>query len=241
MPKLRARLNLDDVMKNLIEEHYRIRLEDVHLGKPCFSNPQIGVHCCNARAPLPGDMDCDVCHKDPYALCTRSCHINRFCLAVYAWRLGIGQTEMYGAIKENLTKDYDQLLEDLYTATKGTDLERRHVMPEVKSTPLADAMKPEGEATQQSSPLPDEVEADARSIATVGNQENLGEAFTETTPDDLIGMQAAAELWGCSAPNIYGKVRDGKLIAHLVDGRKFVSQADVMKLKATSSRSRRGR
>jgi excisionase family DNA binding protein len=94
MSKLDPKIALDEAIVQKIIKFYKFInvpdgiLTDVKV--PCFSNPQVNVHMCNAMAHLPNDEICTSCKHDSSRICAYTCHISYFCMAAFASRLQLG-------------------------------------------------------------------------------------------------------------------------------------------------------
>jgi len=120
--KPRKALTVDLI--NLAVGYYKFKLTEDEVSRlenhGCFSQPSLELHECNARVKLPGHQECTFCHHNIYRPCDISCDFQTFCLAVYAWRLGIGGEDLYKAIQRNLYKiTPDQLYDEVISCLVG--------------------------------------------------------------------------------------------------------------------------
>jgi len=119
MAKLLPIVILDEEILKEIVRYYRIntKSEDWNpkefIELECFSNPSLELHECNYRSKLLGGHDCKFCSHKFGKPCSMSCHLQTFCLAIYAQRMGIGGKEIEEAIENNL---YKMKPEELYDA-----------------------------------------------------------------------------------------------------------------------------
>lgn len=221
-----TRIDLDERMLTEINKYYNSRLEEEHLHKECFSHPDLDSHFCCAKSPMHGGRLCDYCGHRPDRICRITCNIHQWCLATCATRFGIGSGKnLYARIKDNLGLKYDDLLEQVRNAIKDKPNNETEEVPNVVTTPVYEVKELEEIVGE----LPTEIL----------EEENLTKEITEmhddeTTmdlPNDLISIKEAAECWPCTLPNVYSKVKSGKLVAYDVDGNKKVSKAAVEALK----------
>ena len=117
MSKLKPKVELDAEMLKKIVSYYRINTADElwddeeFLNWECFYHPSLELHECNTRALMPGRHKCKYCNHVVGKPCTVSCHLQNFCLALFAWRMGIGGETIEEALEYNL---YQLEPEELY-------------------------------------------------------------------------------------------------------------------------------
>lgn len=105
----RQKVALDYDILKWVNEYYSFSLKpENHVPKECFSAPDLNLHGCCVYAKLPGDKTC-TCNHVPNRMCQITCYISEFCLAAYAYRLGIGGDNQNVAISENLKLGYKKL------------------------------------------------------------------------------------------------------------------------------------
>jgi len=213
MSSLKNRINVDEKLAEVLREHYRCTVSTSTLAALCFSNPQLQSHCCNKLEKLEGGHACTYCQQDPLKVCKYSCDVGNACLAAFAYRLGIGGDKVHAAVKKNLGLTYADLLAEIHKALGG------NVSTEAEMVEAAE-----------------EVEARAahKPPQTPGTPAKAPALSLESgTPTDLITAKAAASLWGCTAPNIYAKIKSGRLHSYTQgsSASKLVSRAEVIKIK----------
>jgi hypothetical protein len=221
---MQSKVTLNARLTETLREYYRCMVPDSFLFKAqCFSNPQIRSHCCNALEKLPGGEECSMCRHDPKRPCGYVCDISKFCLATLAYRLGIGGEDLISAIKSNLSLSYEDLTTRIFEAfSKDSTVEE---LPEAVIVGRDDAESLEKMSVEEES-------------STKSTEEDK---MPEVDPGslDMITVSEAAEIWGCSAPNIYQKIKSGKLKVYRREDAKgqWLSRVEVEVLKS-AGRSR---
>jgi len=120
--RLKPKVPLDSEMIQLINEYYSVKLNESCMLNDCFSHPDLESHICNVKTPVDGGKECQYCCNIPGRYCSITCHIHHFCLAVFAYRLGIGGDDLKKAIKYNTRKlSYLGLSEAVGKAIKNLD------------------------------------------------------------------------------------------------------------------------
>lgn len=108
MVKLLSKKILDEELLKELVKYYRINTSseewdsDKFVEWECFSHPSLNYHDCNYRSKLLGGHSCEFCNHLPERPCKYSCDFQHFCLAVFAWRLGIGGEDLNEALNNNL-------------------------------------------------------------------------------------------------------------------------------------------
>jgi len=116
MSKLLPKKLLDQEILDEIAKYYKIKVDDTSdlaqfLEWECFSHPSLELHECNNRTLLFGRHRCSSCNHVVGRPCNISCDFQTVCLAVFAWRLGIGGSDFKKALHNNL---YKMTSKDLY-------------------------------------------------------------------------------------------------------------------------------
>jgi hypothetical protein len=108
MSKIKPKVVLNELLLYKAMNYYKIRMTDEQMqslkGLNCFSDPSLELHECNSRSLLPGDRPCDFCKNNIDRPCDIACDFQNFCLAVYAWRLGLGGDNFNSALQGHLYK-----------------------------------------------------------------------------------------------------------------------------------------
>jgi len=214
--KIKPRILLDKVMLGSLNEFYSSKLSDQYLNNECFSHPDLESHICNIKYPLDGGKECTYCKHIVGRRCHVTCHIHHFCLAVFAYRLGIGGEDMSQALKNNTTKtSFNKLQQQVVAALKVEDDE--------------DFENTLGDAAQDISRV--ELNGDEKQAASSNKVE---EDFVDTSKEDeLISIREAANLYGCSYYNMYSHAKKGHIGKIEKSGTKqFVKKSSVLALKA---------
>lgn len=205
----KPRVALDNEMLARINTFYRAELDESLVGLDCFSHPSLGNHECNPEARLAGDTECRLCQHVFDRICPITCHLSRFCLMVFAYRLGIGGDTLDGALSHNGSMNYSDLNDIVKTRLK--DIEKRGA-----SAPILDNL-------QLSLPF--------CSLPSVKPEQSV---CTEEVVEELAGvwltLKEAAELYGCSYVNIHAHVKRGNLCAKVLGGVKKVKKDEVLDL-----------
>lgn len=128
MSKLLPKKVLDQDILDQIMKYYKIqKAEDFDMSQflewECFSHPSLELHECNTRALRPGRHRCGFCDHVVGRPCKLSCDFQNACLAVYAWRLGIGGSDFQKAFKHNLyTLTPDELYDEVIKKFTGDEV-----------------------------------------------------------------------------------------------------------------------
>jgi hypothetical protein len=221
--KSKPKILVDEEVLAKINEFYRAKLDERYLGLECFSDPQLASHICNIEAKLENEQECDYCGHVVGRRCKVTCHISYFCLAAFAYRLGIGdpsgRTKFKGAMKHNLK---DLTYAKLYQLVKALLAQE-----EDDATPPADA-------AQTEIPLASEEKPKARR-----KKKNTGPVF-DGEGNELLTITQAAELYGCSYVTMHGYMRHSKVPRVEQGGKLFVRKVDVEAYKASRSEGGNG-
>lgn len=250
MAKLLPKKILDSELLNKLVRYYRINPkdpawnEDEFMEWECFSHPSLELHECNSRSKLPGGHTCEVCEHVVGRPCLISCDFQSFCLAVFAWRIGIGGEDFDEALHHNL---YTLRVEELYDevikkfsmeeAVEGSSevsvnnvgeeimVDPDFVIPtETKERSMEDMKK-----AMESLEVPQEEavcacsEGDGCSGCTV----------QETVPstEELLTITEAAKEYGCTYANIYNYVKAGKLPSVQKGRRHLIDKATLLEFR----------
>ena len=229
MSKLLAKKVLDAEILNRVVKYYRINKEDMGWGDnefanwECFSHPSLELHECNCRARLSGGHTCKRCDHVVGRSCLVSCDFQNFCLAVFAWRIGIGGEEFDEALCHNLYKLraeelYDEVIKKFSTEAA---LEFPEISTEIKEKLNVEDVDPDFEVQEESSM--GEVNQDMVVLTVPQDQ--------EPELEDLLTIKEAAAMYGCTYANIYNYVNAGSLPSVLKGRRKFVQKGELLKFK----------
>lgn len=209
MAKLLPKKTLEGNLLKDLFEYYKIKnstsaseLE----GWECFSHPSLQLHDCNSRARLLGGHLCAHCAHVPGKPCKLSCDIQHFCLAVFAWRLGIGGEILEEAIKHNLYKlTNDELYREVIKVFSLEGIE------EVSEEEIIDELLEEGQNKE--------------SIMSELPKTEVVESIVQE--EDLLTVKEAATIYGCSYANIYNYVKDGKLPSVKIGTKSRIRKSDL--------------
>jgi len=210
MSHMKNKVNVDEKLASVIREYYRCTVSTEELNALCFSNPQLQSHCCNALEKLEGGHVCTYCKHDPLKLCEYSCDESKACLAAFAYRLGVAGDKPNTAIKKLLGIPYADLVQSIRTALgDAPKAVPEESTPEPEPEPEAPSEPPKKASAPSPPPKPkakpkEIVKHDDKAAITLGGD----------SPTDLMSPKEAAQLWGCTAPNIYAKIKTGKLMAY---------------------------
>jgi len=200
MAKLLPKRVLDEELLKELCKYYKINTSseewdpDEFLEWECFSHPSLQYHDCNSRAKLLGDHICTVCRHIPGRPCKNSCDFQHFCLAVFAWRLGIGGESLEDALHHNL---YILDREGLYN-----EVIKKFSMEEIEF---------DSEAELEPCVVdPDTVEEVSEEL--------------EDSESEYMSIKEAADHYGCTYSNIYNYVIGGKLEYSEVGSRKRINK-----------------
>ena len=266
----RPKVTLDYNILKWLNEYYSYSLSaEANLEKECFSAPDLDLHCCCCYAKLPGDKTCKCSHV-PGRMCQITCIIYEFCLAAYAYRLGIGGDDQNTAIKENLKLKYKDLynkVQDILESMNSKGAESTRVMssreidgklpPQSTIDKLAKEAEEKGEEDMSQVPenevvplvegvvmeeAPEEPEkpVEPPTMDATEIDAHMEEVARETDP--LLSIQEAADLYGCTYANISHKIKAGSLLVEMDGKQKKVRKSDVIRLsEKTNKEGRRGR
>lgn len=225
MAKLQPKKELDaEILKEIIK-YYRINQDDPnwdpddYLEWECFSHPSLELHECNCRSRLPGGHLCEHCDHIVGKPCAISCDFQNFCLAVFAWRMGIGGSDFQEAIKHNL---YFLTPEQLYDEV---------IMKfSLEDVDLTDSISDESEHSI--------VNVDVDFIRTLEQEKSVAEkkeikvkSSSIKSEDNLLSISEAAAVYGCTYANIYNYVKEGRLESIVKNRRMFVKREDLLDFK----------
>lgn len=223
---MKSRITMNTKIADMLREYYRCTTPDAVLFKAqCFSNPQIRSHACNALAKLPGDEECSFCHNNPKKLCEYTCDINRFCLSVFAYRLGIGGDELAPAVKANLQLPYKELVDAIFEVFAADPAKPE---PE-KEVVLPEETQPEEVHEEHIEPPVEEAKGEEMPEVDPNAVEEVIESV-----EDLVTVLEASKIWGCTPPNIYAKIKAGTLTVRTKDGVKgqWISREELDRVKS---------
>ena len=225
--KLREKVSVDEKTADIIREHYRCTTSDEVLDTMCYSNPQFRSHRCNRLEKLEGGETCSYCKGDTKKLCAYSCDISKACLSAFAYRLGIGGEDVHKAIRNNLKKDYEDLVDRIQAELTGD-----HVIQveEEVGGEVPEAPESSPEIVEKVPPCPSESCTACHSCPTTGKSLEALESDSEASDDEVyLSVREAAKFCGCSTPNIYGRIKNGTLTAEVINGRKCVPRKQLRK------------
>ncbi len=192
---VRPKVLLDAEMLAAINKHYASRLKDEVVGRECFSDPKLDSHVCNIYKEPAGGA-CEHCGNRPGRFCQVTCHIYAFCLAAYAFRLGIGapksrRAKPLPAIRHNLKKVTFKKLYALVMELHSEDSEGR--LDVVKSAP--------------------EVHDDLQMDLVLDALRKSGKGVEESGVEWVSLRKAANAIDGLSYSKLYGHVKRGDIAA----------------------------
>lgn len=208
MTKMLPKKLLDETILKELVKYYKIKPEVLEKNSPieweCFSHPSLELHECNTRSRLPGGHSCKHCKHVVGVPCPISCDLQAFCLAVFAWRLGIGGEEFETALHNNLYKlNQDELF---------------NCVIEVFSLP-------EGAKTAQL------VAEETATLSKDPEEDTMTKKTKESAVEGMLDIKEAAELYGCTYANIYNCCKSGVLAFTKQGRRMFVTREDVLALR----------
>lgn len=187
MEKARVILNKSLIDKAIKYYKYRFsegtyeRLNDWE----CFSDPSLELHDCNSRASLSGGRKCTSCDHEVDKACDITCDFQTFCLAAYAYRIGIGGEDIDKAFQRNLYKvTPDELFDEVITKLACD------ILPEetkVEEEPPTESKEEKEEMKKEREPK-----------------------FSESG-ERLYTVAEAATAKGCKYINIYQNIKSGKI------------------------------
>jgi len=242
----RPKVLLDKAMLEWINKHYSYRLKaENHLNKECFSDPDLNLHCCCISAKLPGGSSCK-CEHLPGRVCEITCLVHDFCLAVYAYRLGIGGDDPKVAIKANLKLKYHKLIDKVQAILLAMSGEEGSESTRIMTGKEIDAKIPSQGEIEKMEKSATPLEADKVPLVdgVVFEEEDIP-PVEEVTPveviddDPLLSIKDAANLYGCTYANIATKVKNKVIPVVMVGNKKKVLRSDVFKAK--QRKGKRGR
>ena len=221
--RIKPKIVLDRAMLDEINEFYSARLGEEAIGLECFSDPKLNSHICNISALPENGQPCEYCKNVFGRQCLVTCHIHYFCLAVFAYRLGIGEkkrTTLKSSIKNNLkTLSYKKLYS---------------LVMEI----LEEGKAPEGEKVQEKEQIDPPVEVPVEISASEEKKKpkkKRGKKKKEPVFDDagveLITITQAAEIYECTYVNMYSHVRRGNVEKVVYNGMNYVRKKDVVDFK----------
>jgi len=174
---------------------------------PCnlFSEPALEQHACNSRVMLPGNRQCSECRGSVDVPCAVSCDVQTYCLATYAYRLGIGGEDFEKAIHRNLYKKTPDQLYDEVTLVLSCGID---ALP--KSKGMADFVQ---EVLAESDSTPEEA---------VEREEISSDL------EDPITLWKAGIQEKISYPTMKKASKDGRIATTVeVDGKEYVTQEEL--------------
>ena len=131
MQRTLPRVVLDSNIIKKVNKFYDCKLPGRYLYRSCFSAPELSDHRCNALAPVEGGKRCEHCGHVPGQACPVTCHIAKFCLAAYAYRLGIGGSSLDTALARNLNTSYEVLYSSVQRSKVRQNARSESSEPEV--------------------------------------------------------------------------------------------------------------
>jgi len=215
--RIKQKILLDQELLSQVNEFYSSRLGEEVLGLECFSDPQLKAHICNIQALPDNEQPCEYCKNVVGRQCKVTCHIHYFCLAAFAFRLGIGETKrpsLKGGLSHNLKKiSYKRLYELVMERLEQSD---------------------EGEKEEPTPPKDDaqlglDISKDESSKKKRARKKK-GPVFDEDD-NELVTIAAAAKLYGCTYVNMYSHVRRGNVEKVVLDNMSYVRKKDVVEFR----------
>jgi len=217
MDDLKQKKALDRSLLRKAVNYYRIKLtegdyEDLEEWE-CFSYPSLELHECNSRAKLPGRRGCNSCKNNVDKPCEIACDLQTFCLAVFAWRMGIGGEDFDKSLQRNLYKKKpDELYDEVVATLSGVPIDGEYEdeePEEVEEPPVVS----EEEIKEEPEEEPEEV-------------------VKEEEPDPVIEgkrytVPEVAKLKKCSKPTIYNAMSKGILPFVKVGNRNLILEAGL--------------
>lgn len=219
---------LDKEMLDRISKFYRANVPDDAIGVECFSHPSLNAHECNPAAKLAGGTDCQFCNHIFERSCQITCNISRFCLMVFAYRIGLGGDDFETALQHNGQMNYEILYK--MVQQRLTDLERKGADALVKDgSQLSLEFKSKGKKLAKK--IAKTVSKNASSSTYSSKNSSMGEI-----DEDWITISAAAAIYNCSYVNIYSHVLKNNLKSTKIKGTKHVRKSEVLRLKELNGR-----
>jgi len=225
MNRLKPRVPLDKNILERINEYYGWRLGHRVLYRDCFSHPALDMHSCNPLAKLEGGDRCSYCNHAPGGICKITCHVNRYCLAVFAFRLGIGGDVFNKAMKANLGISYPKLYKQVDQLLNEVQVDDG----------AAQDLSVIETATAERDPSRKKPKRKKPKKKPVKKQEK--ETFVDPEGRELVDIPEASRLYGCSYRNMYVHVMVRENLEKVLVGDKkgkprvFVRKEDVLKMK----------
>jgi len=222
MAKLLPKKVLDEELLKELCKYYKIKTSseewdpEEFLEWECFSHPSLQYHDCNSRAKLLGGHECKCCNHVPGRPCKNSCDFQHFCLAVFAWRMGIGGESLKEALHHNL---YELNREALYN-----EVITKFSMEEIEFDCESD--------------LEPCVVEEVRVEENIEKHDTLVEV--DVLPEDCLSIKEAAEHCKCTYSNIYNYVMAGRIPYLDIDNKKKI-QKTVLETFMSSKKGKRGR
>ncbi len=223
--KIKPKVILDELILKLINKFYSSNLTSEFLNNECFSHPVLDSHLCVIQVPVDGGKKCEYCNNIVGRRCPVTCDISHFCLAVFAYRLGIGGDDLEKAIHENIKKlSYSKLFSKIMNIA-GPDAHEDGMAQDFNKVEMS---KSKSDVVNNNKDNKEVGEKDSR------NNKNNIISESEILDDelDLIGITEAAKLYDCSYYNMYSHVKRGNLNKITRDKKHFVLRSDVLKMKS---------
>jgi hypothetical protein len=209
-----------DILKRIVA-YYKLKKDPFESPdfKPCnlFSEPALEQHACNSRVMLPGNRQCSECRGNVDVPCAISCDVQTFCLATYAYRLGIGGEDFEKALHRNLYKRTPEQLYDEVTLVLSCGID---ALP--KSSGLAEFVQ---EVLSETAP------------------EEVKEPVEEDVPEEKTSSEDPITLWkagiqeSISYPTMKKASKDGRIATTVEsDGKEYVTQEELKKFCSTFKR-----
>lgn len=216
--------------KDLIEklaEYYKYNFSKEDLDRlnewECFSHPSLELHDCNQRVLMPGGHKCSCCNNVLGRPCDISCDIQNFCLAAFAWRLGIGGEDFEEAMHSNLYGLKPNELYDLVTMKLSCgDEALPYIGKKLKSSAAKKAAGTKAEVSMEEVNVDGTVEAPVKKTRKTRTTTKHDPKIVEG--ERFFTFAEAAALRGCTYGNIYMHVKKGKLATVELDGKKYISE-----------------
>lgn len=225
---------LDKEMLDRISKFYRANVPDDAIGVECFSHPSLNAHECNPAAKLAGGTDCQFCNHIFERSCQITCNISRFCLMVFAYRIGLGGEDFERALQHNGQMNYEKLYK--MVQQRLADLERGGTETLAKDElQLNLEFKGKGKRVTKGVAKDSPKNALPSSRSSVMRKKkpliNEPEIVMGEGDEDWLTISEAAELYNCSYVNIYSHAKKGNLKVAKIRGVKRVRKSEIMKLK----------
>jgi len=206
-PKIALSEEMLVYMNTFLGSEYSLRI--INLG--CFSQPDLGVHFCNILAKNADRTSCSYCgHKSSrIGACEVNCHISKFCVSVFATRIGLGNEEdLYKNIEFNYKKPFEGLIAEIY---ERLEFLRTEADTDVENESLGETNNMEVEEDEEDleeDPVVDSVEEEPEELfeefaKSIEKEENMEKEF--------LTVSEAAQYKGVTAPSIYARIKKGDL------------------------------